>query len=230
MEYLIAREGKTYGPYTEEAVREYLASGNIVESDLARKDGMTDWQPLRKVLPKAKKMKKEPRGKLRAEGLRSDLPSPPDMPWWMALVIEGFTGMTFFLGWNIVEAVWLYRVQRQSRAIYYYSAATLLFALFASSTLSKIAHAIFHTPLLHSTYASLFTETPVLVLALFMLLIARFSMRRSLLEHFNGPEPIGLRLSKFWTLVLGGLYFQYQFNRINELKRAVAAAGQSARS
>ena len=53
-----------------------------------------------------------------------------------------------------------------------------------------------------------------------LMIVARFIFRRELLEHFNVREGIALRLSGFWTLVLGGLYFQYHFNKINELKRA----------
>ena len=52
-------------------------------------------------------------------------------------------------------------------------------------------------------------------------LVARFSMRASLEEHFNGPDPIGLRLSGVMTFFFGGLYFQYHLNRINEIKNAL---------
>jgi GYF domain 2 len=223
MEYLVAREGKTYGPYTEDELRQYLASGNVVESDLARSDTMTDWQPLRKVLPKLKKQKQPKTGKLNPAGLRKDLPSPPDLPWWIGLLLEGFSGMTFFLAWNVVEAVWLYRVQKSSlRTLIYYSGSALFFLVGASSFLSRAAHKIFSISSLHSTGTTLLTDAPVLALAVLLLLVARFSMRRSLLEHFNGAEPIGLKLSWFWTLLFGGLYFQYHFNRINALKRAAA--------
>jgi hypothetical protein len=50
-------------------------------------------------------------------------------------------------------------------------------------------------------------------------IVARFVFRNELLRHFNGPEPLGLRLNAFWTLLFGGLYFQFHFNRINERKR-----------
>jgi hypothetical protein len=45
-------------------------------------------------------------------------------------------------------------------------------------------------------------------------------MSASLEEHFNGPEPIGLRLNPLLVFLFGGIYFQYQFNRINALKQA----------
>ena len=50
---------------------------------------------------------------------------------------------------------------------------------------------------------------------------SRTVIRQDLLRHFNGPEPIGLRLNSFFIYLFGGLYIQYHFNRINEVKRAM---------
>ena len=52
-------------------------------------------------------------------------------------------------------------------------------------------------------------------------LIARFTMRADLEEHFNGPEPLGLRLSAVMTFFFGGIYFQYKLNEINEIKQTL---------
>jgi hypothetical protein len=46
-------------------------------------------------------------------------------------------------------------------------------------------------------------------------------MRESIERHFNGPEPVGLRLSGVMTFFFGGLYFQYHFTRINAMKNAM---------
>jgi hypothetical protein len=56
-------------------------------------------------------------------------------------------------------------------------------------------------------------------------ILARFSMRASLEEHFNRAEPVGLSLSGVMTFFFGGLYFQYHLNRINELKRMARYRG-----
>jgi hypothetical protein len=58
-----------------------------------------------------------------------------------------------------------------------------------------------------------------------LFLVAVFSMRSSMEEHFNGPEPIGLKLSGVMTFFFNILYFQYHFTRINELKRAARYRG-----
>ena len=44
-------------------------------------------------------------------------------------------------------------------------------------------------------------------------------------EHFNGPEPIGLSLSGVMTFFPGPFYFEYDFTRINELKRLARYRG-----
>jgi hypothetical protein len=61
--------------------------------------------------------------------------------------------------------------------------------------------------------------------ALVLLIVFRFAMRNSLEQHFNGPDPVGLRLGPVMTFFFGGLYFQYHFNRINEMKQAMRYRG-----
>jgi len=215
-QYRIARDGQTFGPYTEDEVRQYLASGNLVEGDLACLDGMNKWQPLIKLLPKKKKEKPPKKSLLDPAGLRASIPSPPDMPWVMAAALAFFTSFTFLVAWDVVEAAWLYRVEKRSRAIWYYALAALFFLLNARAFYTKIKHIDIFGPFSYATHATYLTLGLVV-----MIFIARFSMRASLLQHFNTTEPIGLRLSWFWTLIFGGLYFQFHFNRINELKRSL---------
>lgn len=44
--YWIARGQQMFGPYTGSQVRDYVASGNIVASDLIRGERDSDWQPI----------------------------------------------------------------------------------------------------------------------------------------------------------------------------------------
>ncbi len=44
-------------------------------------------------------------------------------------------------------------------------------------------------------------------------------MRASIQEHYNTVEPLGLHLGPIMTFFFGALYFQFHFNRINEIKR-----------
>ena len=62
MTYQLSRNGVLYGPYTLEDIRRYLASGNILASDLAKSSDMPDWISVTQLL---------------AGGI---IPPPPDAP------------------------------------------------------------------------------------------------------------------------------------------------------
>ena len=47
-----------------------------------------------------------------------------------------------------------------------------------------------------------------------LLLVDLFRMKRVLEEHYNGPEPYGLRLNGVWLFFLGPLYLQYHLLKI----------------
>ncbi len=215
MEYRIQRQGQIYGPYTEAEVRQYLAAGNIVETDLARTPDMKKFRPLQKVLPKEKKPVKT---NLRVEGFRTDISSPPDIPWILALILEVSTSFTFFLAWDVVEAVWLYRVRPSAlRPLVYSAVAGALVGIEAPAIVSEVKHVALSRAFIGGTLATL-----LVVFATVLRILGRLSMRSELLAHYNETEAVGLELSKWKTLLLGGLYFQFHFNRINELKRVQA--------
>ena len=50
MNITITRDGQQYGPYTVEQVRGYLASGQLSYSDLAFREGGTQWVPLSTIM------------------------------------------------------------------------------------------------------------------------------------------------------------------------------------
>ncbi len=108
------------------------------------------------------------------------------------------------------------RVDVRSIALWFYVAAAVLFLINAPASYHSVSHFVFGTPIIVHTHNDWLGGSRWI-----LWLIARFVMRSELLRHFNGPEPIGLRLSGFLTFFFGGLYFQYQFNRINEIKRSL---------
>ena len=50
MPYQISRNGQMYGPYTLEDLQRYLASGNVLPTDLAKSEEMTEWLPVSQIL------------------------------------------------------------------------------------------------------------------------------------------------------------------------------------
>ena len=53
LDFHVCRDGKFFGPYTEVAVRNYLADGEIQPDDLCWRPGMDTWLPVSHVLPLA---------------------------------------------------------------------------------------------------------------------------------------------------------------------------------
>src|SRR6266851_5413868 len=50
MPYHVSRNGQTYGPYTLEDLQRYVASGNVLLTDLAKSEEMPDWLPVAQIL------------------------------------------------------------------------------------------------------------------------------------------------------------------------------------
>jgi hypothetical protein len=211
MSYTITRNGQTFGPYTPAEVQQYLASGRILPTDLAQAEGMAEWLPVGELFPAAPLAEQ-------VAGARVVLfPDPPDLPWWVALLLGILTGGLFFVIWDIVEAAWLRRISQTSSALALYTVVAVLYVLRLPETWHSVEYNVFNGPRMVPTPFGGLVGLAGVVLAI----VARFVFRSELLKHFNGPEPLGLRLNAFWTLLFGGLYFQFHFNRINERKRAL---------
>ena len=50
MTYQVSRNGQMYGPYTLDDLRRYVASGNILLTDMAKSEEMPDWLPVAQIL------------------------------------------------------------------------------------------------------------------------------------------------------------------------------------
>lgn len=212
MTYRIARNGQTFGPYTDGEIRQYLASGNIGLSDLVQAEGSAEWVPVLELFPLA--TVPPPRAPSPVTGPKPLYADPPDFPWWGALLLGMVTGGIFFVVWDIVEASWLKRTERNSTALLFYIGVAILYLFKLPSMWSTMSYNMFGGPFLHTGSGSLGA------IGFILAIVARFVFRRELLDHFNNREGIGLRLNGFLTLLFGGLYFQYHFNKINAVKRA----------
>ncbi len=50
MHYQVSRNGQMYGPYTLEDVQRYVASGNVLMSDMVKSEEMPEWIPVSQLL------------------------------------------------------------------------------------------------------------------------------------------------------------------------------------
>jgi hypothetical protein len=237
MPYHISREGQTYGPYTFEDLQRYVATGNVLLTDLAKSDDSPDWIPVAQILnPSAGAAAPvdaaasgigtppyvpaaTPYGQPAAYAT-SPYPDPPNLHWGLVLLIGICTCGIFFVIWDLVQALWVKRVQPQTKALAYFIGYAVLSVLNVGGSMGTSA-AIMQGGHPHTSPLSALISIATLVL----LIVYRFAMRNSLEQHFNGPEPVGLRLGPIMTFFFGGLYFQYHFNRINEMKQAMRYRG-----
>ena len=187
----LARGGKALGVWPEDTIRAYYAEGRVAPDDLVWTAGMAQWLPAKLVFG------------------RAAVPPPPKLHWGWVLLLAIATLGLFYVIWAFVQAVWVRRIDPSSNALkllVVYLVLTVVGELVADNasrdTLLVIAGAL--------------TSLAGMVVSI----VTYFSMRRSLLAHYNGVEPIGLRLSWWMTLVFNVLYFQHHFTRIAKLRSA----------
>jgi GYF domain 2 len=227
MLYHVTRNEQSYGPYTLEDLQRYVASGNVLPTDLAKGEEMTEWVPVAQVLggsvPAAGPGMVTPYASGAAPAYPAGVaqyPDPPNLHWGLVLLIGVFTCGLFIVIWDFVEAAWMRKLNPRSNAIFFYIAAVVF-----DFVLVPIRIYLMIQSGMQLRYNGLGFATFVLVFTFIQL--ARFDMRRYMLEHFNGPEPVGLSLNAVMTFFFGGLYFQYHFTRINEMKRMARYGGSA---
>ncbi len=221
MPYHVSRNGQMYGPYTLEDLQRYVASGNVLLTDLAKSEEMPEWLPVAQILgapsgTPSPDLPIPPSAPAYPQAAGAAYPDPPNLNWGLELLLGFFTCGLFVVVWNLVIAAWAKRVQPASNALMYYIIATVLVVLNFGGSFGVFFAAMHHQHPHQSVFGSL-----IGIASWVVRLIARFTLRDTLEQHFNGPEPLGLRLSGVMTFFFGGLYFQYKLNQINEMKQGL---------
>ena len=224
MNYFIKRELNEYGPYTLADLQRYVASGNILLTDLCRSEGMTEWGPVSQVIGNIPVPIAPQPGPTAGAGAYSaqavsPYPPPPSLHWGLTLLLTLVTCFIFGLVWLFVQAAWVKKVQPASKAIIFFATAVGLYVIVFFGSIS-LAMAVRSNPAL---YGALALTRILHIAAWVIMMMGCFNMKNSIEEHFNTAEPIGLTLSGVVTFVmsfigLGQVYFQYHFTRINEMK------------
>ena len=212
MTYQIARDGQTFGPYSLAEVQRYVGTGNILLQDLARAEGTEDWIPVSQVVGTIAVLPAHPL--VANAGPMAEYPDPPNLHWGLLILFSVLSCAIFYYVWALVQATWMKRIDPASKAIFYYSVGVGLILIYVLMAFR---------PELESSYGIIFRLTGSI-----LVIVGAYNLRSSLEEHFNGAEPIGLTLSGVMTFFFPTIYFQYHFNRINEMKRAARMSRQLA--
>ncbi len=235
MHYQISRNGQMYGPYTLEDLQRYVASGNVLGTDLAKSEAMSSWVPVSQILagtatpPPATPAYSTPGfgpsgyAEVPTQPViaLSTYPDAPNLHWGLVLLFTVISCGLFSIVWELVVNAWLKRVQPNSKSLMYYILTLVAMVVYVGAGVVSAAS--------HKTGG----VNPVAVVAWLatsiLSIVARFTERASLEEHFNTVEPVGLQLSGVMTFFFSLYYFQYHLNRINEMKKAARYASGSVR-
>jgi hypothetical protein len=221
MTYQVSRNGQMYGPYTLEDLQRYVASGNILSTDMAKSEEMPDWLPVAQILniPAPSAIADQPYMPPANYPISAiPYPDPPNVPWVLDLLLWFLTCSLFNKVYVLVQAAWLQRIQPNSKGLMLYIIATVIAVINIFASFSLVVVVMSH----HGAMPPRHPLTSLLgLLYICMVIGARLAMRSALEEHYNVQEPIGLRLDPVMTFFFGGIYFQYKLNEINQMKQAL---------
>jgi hypothetical protein len=218
--YFIKREIQEYGPYSLAELQRSVATGNILLTDLCRREGMEHWLLVSQVIGNMAVPAAAPAPVAVATMQPSPYPPPPSLHWVIVLLLSILTCGLFGCAWMIVEAIWVKRVQSSSKALLYLCPAFVL--SIAAGILGAFPDENLQTlGVIPNIGGSV------------LWIVASFSMKSSIEEHYNVAEPLGLTprawlpetidawtLSGIMTFFFSVCYFQYHFTRIIALKRS----------
>jgi len=206
MNYMISRDGQEFGPYTLSDLQRYLASGEVLANDMARSEGMTEFLPVSQIVGTIPVPATMPAISLAPA---VEYPDPPNLHWGLVLLFSVVTLGMFSAAWGIVLSVWLRKVAPTRNTLYYYSAyAVCLTGIYLVSMVQASTHTDQSLPIAMLRVGSFAFS-----------LVARYSMRDGLEDHYNNVEPMGLSLSGIMTFFFATIYFQYHLNDIVRRKR-----------
>jgi hypothetical protein len=219
MNYFIKRDTSEYGPYTLADIQKYVASGNILLTDLCRSEGLTDWVPVSQVIgniPVPAAPQPAASAAPYAAPAVSPYPAPPNLHWGICVLLSIVTCGIFSVVWIMVEAFWVKKVQPTSKAVTYFA---IVIGLWALSFVLSISGGVSAARTGHADSSLQGIQAIITLGYAIIWIVGAFSMRDSIEEHFNSAEPIGLSLSGVMTFFFNVWYFQYHFTKINEMKR-----------
>lgn len=209
MKIHVSHDGEKFGPYEERIARSMYLEGRIARTALVWHEGLADWQPASQVFGEAPSippsavpppiaMPVSPSRTMAGDAFRA---VPPRLHWALVLLFSVITFGIFAIVWFFIQASWIKKIDPRSQATPY--------------LIGQLVLAVIGAVMGESDAAGVNALGAVLTLGSYVLFYcAYYSMRRSMLDHFNNVEPIGLRLSGFMTFFFSMLYLQHHMTRI----------------
>ncbi len=206
MNYMILRDGQEYGPYTLADLQRYVATGEVLLTDMTRSEGMTEFLPVSVVIgtiavPVAGTH-------ISLAPTAPDYPDPPNLHWALVLLFGVISCGLFIGGWGVALAIWVRKLVPKNRAIFYYGtyAAGLIF-MFVLGVIQSMEHIA--NPMI----------ALVRLVSVAFAVAGRFSLKNAIEEHYNSAENMGVELNSIMTFFFAEIYIQYKLNEIVRRKK-----------
>lgn len=224
MQYFLEREGQSFGPYSDEQLRQYVAEGRLSPNDLLRPVNGNQSFPWQSVLAPAQPVLApsqavyQPQPQFHVTPVAG--PMPPEMEWWQVALISVFCGL-FGIYWAFKELNFVKRIDpRNNSKQLVILAFGLIIGAYALVFLSAILAAA--TRGLGFVLVALM---PLMFIGAFVaLIVAMFQMRASIHNYYNTVEPMGINLmdttGTILTLFFPIYFFQFHFSQIAAIKKA----------
>ena len=221
-EYHVSRNGKTLGVYPEPDAKDYYAQGRIAPGDLVWREGMPAWVAAGQVFGPAPQLADEPfsppvpptiaafpAATIQAGAAPAGASSgpPPKLHWALLLLFTLLTLGVFYVVWSFIQAAWVRKIHPASNAL------TLLSVYLVLVVVGQLVSGASQKDSSEAAAGGM-----LIIAGTIVDIVASFSVRRSMIDHYNKVEPIGLRLSAALTLFIGAIYLQYHMTRVARWK------------
>jgi hypothetical protein len=209
MDYLVRRGEEQFGPYTLAELQEYMQSGRVLPSDMAKSEGIEDWVPVSQILGNIPVPTAVP-ATTTAAVPEPTVPLPPNLHWSLVLILDLVTRQLFNCAWAFVLANWARKLSGNNKAMVY---VAMYPAGVVSGIIAIAVAAGTHTQGLVAIGVILFFG------GLVFYIIGIFKIREAMEDYYNSRERIGLVLSAVMTFFFSTIYLQYHVNSIARWKK-----------
>lgn len=205
MEYFIKRGEERFGPYNLAELQQYVQSGNILLGDMAQSEGMGDWVPVSQVLGNIPAAVPVVADVSAFAPIEERVPLPPNLPWWVLLILVIFTRQIFNFIWAIVQANWARKLSGNNKAL-------VLVAMYPAGIIAGV--------LASATGQRAGAIAGILIFGgAIMMLVGVFVIKADMEHYYRTKENIGLHLSGVMVFFFGTMYLQYHINQLHSMKK-----------
>jgi hypothetical protein len=210
MDYFVRRGEEQFGPYTLAELQEYVQTGRVLPTDLAKSEGLTEWVPVSEII-----------GTIRVPSVSAPqdvvvppeiIKLPPNLHWALLLLLVIITRQLFNWIWAFVLANWARKLSGNNKAM-------VLVAMYPAGLVAgAVVMGVGAGAGVNNVAASVLGLICILGGAI-AYLFGIFKVRDAMEEYYNSRENIGLSLSGVMTFFFSSVYLQYHVNRIARWKK-----------